>query len=275
VNSRTGRGPILRLLRLILARLNQMRAHQIARALGVARANRLIDAPVHLRRVAMIAFARLNRGLSTPLVIQLRHHLDERSHDRIARRRRHRPMEGDVVDQEALTIVHRREQRRHFFGESRHLLGGATFRGESRGADLEEATCLVHFLAREAVQRRQEAQGLGAERRRPFRNVGARSVAGPHDAQGRERPQAGANGRPAHPDVHREIALGRQPVARPKRAALDLGAHVRHDLIGARPGSLPTSSSIAGHQHTGMANYMWQWRLAAKRETRIGVDVCG
>ena len=54
-----------------------------------------------------------------------------------------------------------------------------------------------------------------------------------HDAHRRQRAQAGADRRPAHADLRREIALGRQAVARPQLATLDQGAHVRHHLLGA------------------------------------------
>ena len=82
-------------------------------------------------------------------------------------------------------------------------------------------------------ERGEKAQRVGVERGRPLGNVGARSVARSHDAHGGERPQAGANRRPADADLRRQIALGRQAIARLQRAALDEIADVRDDLPGA------------------------------------------
>ena len=53
------------------------------------------------------------------------------------------------------------------------------------------------------------------------------------DAHGRERSQAGADGRPADANLDREIALRGQAIAGLERAALDEIAHVGHDLVGA------------------------------------------
>ena len=61
------------------------------------------------------------------------------------------------------------------------------------------------------------------------------------------------------PICSREIALGRQAVARPQLAALDQGAHVRHHLLGAalaaRAEPLPSSSRGTAVVMIGKANY--------------------
>ena len=136
-------------------------------------------------------------------------------------------MEVDVVDEEQLRVVHRREQARDFLGERRELLGRGALGREAGRADFEDAPRLVHLLAREAVQRGQKAERLGAERRRAVGNVGARAVPRLHDAHRRQRAQAGAHRRPADADLRRQVALGRQAIAGPQRAALDQCADVR------------------------------------------------
>ena len=136
----------------------------------------------------------------------------------------------------------RREQARDLVGERGHLIGHRALGRQAGGADLEDAPRLVHLLAGEAVQRGQEAERLGAERRRTIRNVGARAMPRTHDAHRRQRAQAGAHGRTAHADVDRQIALGRQAVAPPQLAALDQRAHVGHDL------SRAVGQALFGHE---------------------------
>ena len=182
--------------------------------------------------VAQIAFARPHRGLAPALVVERRHHLDQRRDDRIARCCRDAAMEVDVVNEEDLRVLHRREQARDFFGQRRDLLRRRPLGREAGGADFEDAAGLVHLVAGEAVQRREEAQGVGIERRRTIRDVGARAVPRPDDAHRRQRAQPGADRRPADADLEREIALGGQPIAGLQRAALDQLADVRHDLAG-------------------------------------------
>ena len=88
------------LLRLVVGGLEQVLVHGLARRVGVARADRLVDPPVRLGGVAQVALDGALRGLAPPLVVQRRHHLDQRRDDRIARRRRDAAVEVDVVDQE-------------------------------------------------------------------------------------------------------------------------------------------------------------------------------
>jgi hypothetical protein len=79
----------------------------------------------------------------------------------------------------------------------------------------------------------------------------------PHNADRRQRTKPGADRRPADADVHGQIPLGRQPIARAQRTPLDLRPHVSDDLIGTRFGhpfdALPP---VPCRQHIGFANYM-------------------
>ena len=111
--------------------------------------------------------------------------------------------------------------------------GVAHLGGEAGGADFENPPRLVHLLVREVVERRQQAERLAAERRRAVGNVGAGAVPRLHAAHRGERVQTHAHRRTADADLRGEIALGRQPIARPQRLALDQAADVRHDLLGA------------------------------------------
>ena len=89
---------------------------------------------------------------------------------------RHRAVEPDVVDQERLRVVERREHARDFLGDGRDLLVGGTLGRERRHADFERAARLEHLVAREAVQRRQKTQRLAAERRGTVGDEGAGAV---------------------------------------------------------------------------------------------------
>ena len=166
------------------------------RRLGIAGPDGLVDPPVRFRRVAVVALAGARRGVAAPLVIQRRHHLDQRRHDRIARRRRDAAMEVDVVHQEHARILERGEQAGDLVGQRRELIGRRAFGRETGRADLEDAARLVHLLAREAVQRRLEAERFGAERRRAVGDVGARS----RDARSRRPSPAARAGRRARWD---------------------------------------------------------------------------
>ena len=105
--------------------LQQVFVHRAPRLLGVARADRLVDAPVRLGRVAQIAIGRAlapSRGAArsrapTPC--------------RRARRRSgccaavgDAAMEVDVVHEEQVRIVEVGEQAGDFLGERREVLGG-------------------------------------------------------------------------------------------------------------------------------------------------------
>ncbi len=58
------------------------------------------------------------------------------------------------------------------------------------------------------------------------------SVARLHDAHGGQRPQPRADARPADTKPYRQIALGRQAIARAELTPLNQPADVRHDLFG-------------------------------------------
>jgi hypothetical protein len=143
------------------------------------------------------------------------------------------PEAAAIVHEEAERILHGREQARDLLRQRRQLIGRRPLGRQARGADLENPARFVHLLAGEAVQRGEEAQRLAAERRRPVGDVRPRSVARLNDAHRGERAKPGPHRRPAHADTGGKIALGRQAVARPERAALDQRADVRHDLLGA------------------------------------------
>ena len=221
------------LLRLVVAGLEQMRVHRLPCGLGVARADRLVDSPVHLGGVAQVTQARARGGIAAPLVVERRDHLDQRRDDRVPRRGGDSAVEVDVVDEKHAGIVERREEARDFVGQRGHLIGHGALGRKACRADLENSARFVHLFAREAMERRQEAQGLRHERRGPVRDVRARAVARLHDPHRRQGAKSGADGGPADPDMRRQIALGGQTVAAAQLAPLDEAAHVRHHLLGA------------------------------------------
>ena len=226
------RGPRLGLLRLILARLDQMRAHQRAGVLGMSLADGVEDPLVHARRVFQVPEAGARDHAPPPLVIEHRHHLDQRRDDRIARRRGDRPVEVDVVHEKAVRIGQRREHPPHLHPDGLDLCRRGPLGGEARGADLEDAPRLVHLLARKPVQRGEKAQRFAAERRRTVRNIRARPAPRLDDANRRQGLEPGTDGRAAHADVHRQLTLGRQAIAGAQGTALDARANVAHDLVG-------------------------------------------
>src|SRR5262249_22802986 len=66
-----------------------------------------------------------------------------------------------------------------------------------------------------------------------FANVGPRTMARLHAAHRGQRMESHPHRGTADADLRREIALGRQPVARPELLALDEAAHVSDHLLGA------------------------------------------
>src|SRR5262249_27095812 len=131
---------------LIRARLHEMVVHRAARAVRVARANQLVDAPVRVGGVAQVAVGRLLERQLAPFVVERGHHLQGRRQDRIARGRRDAAMEVDVVKQEGLPIVHRREQPRDFVGERRELIRRRALRRHAGCADLQQPPRFVHVV---------------------------------------------------------------------------------------------------------------------------------
>ena len=100
------------------------------------------------------------------------------------------------------------------------------------GADLQHPPRLEHLLAGEAVERRHEAERPGREGRRPVGDERAGAVAGLHHAHRRQRLQPGPHRRTADADLHRQLALGRQAIARAQLALLDERPHVGDDVLG-------------------------------------------
>ena len=229
-----GRGPTgsRGLLRLVRAGLLEVVVHRAARRLRVARADGLVDAAVRLGRVVQVAVGGALGGLAPPFVVEGRHHLDQRGDDRVPGGGCDGAVKIDVVPQEPLRVFHRREQARHLLGHCRHLLRGRAVSREPGCADLEDAPRFVHVLAREAVQGGEETQRLAAQHRGPIRDVGPRSVPRSYDAHGSQRAESRANGRTAHADLHREIALGGETIPGTQFAANDQPAHVRDHLLG-------------------------------------------
>ena len=211
------------------------RCSSIARraAIDVARAHRLIDLAVRIGGVAQVAIDGAFGGRAPPLVVEQRHHLDERGDDRVARRRGDAAVKVDVVDQEHLPLAQRREQAGDLVGERRELIGRRALGRQTCGADLENAARLVHVVNGELVQRGEKAERVGAERRRSVRNVGARSAARSDDAEGGERAQPGAHRRAADAHLAGEVAFGRQAGAGAEAAAVDQLPDVRHHGGGA------------------------------------------
>ncbi len=229
-----------------------MGAHQRTGVLGVPLADGVGDPLVHARRVFQVPEAGARDHSPPPLVVERRHHFDERRDNGIARRGGDRPMEVDVVNEEAVRIGQRREHSPHLHRNGIDLRCRGPFGGKTRGADLEETPRFVHFLAREPVQRREKAQRLAAERRRPVGNIRARAAPRLDDADRRQGLEAGTDGRPAHADVHGQLALGWQPIAGTKRTALDARANVAHDLVGAAFAAASAAVSVAlGRNHEG------------------------
>jgi len=144
-------------------------------------------------------------------------------------------MEGDVVDEEGERLVERGEHPRHLLGDGREVLAGGPLGGQAHGTDLQHAARLEHLFLGEAVQRRHEAERAGRQRRRPVGDEGAGAVPRLHHAHRRQRLQPGPHRGTAHADLDGQLALRRQPVARPQLAPLDEGPDVRDDVLGRDP----------------------------------------
>jgi hypothetical protein len=140
----------------------------------------------------------------------------------------------NVVREEGLRVVDRRKHPGDLVRHRRDVILTRTFSRKAGGADLEDPAHFVHLVAREAVERGKKAEGLAAKNRRAVGDEGPGSAARSHNPQRGELAQAGPNRRPADPKARRQLALGRQPIARVQRPALDEAAHVRNDLV-ARP----------------------------------------
>ncbi len=107
-----------------------------------------------------------------------------------------------------LRVVEAGEHPGDLIGHRRDVIAAGTFGRQAGGADLEDAAHLVHLVAREAVERRQEAQRLAAQARWAIGDEGARTAARSNHAQRGQRAQPGAHRRPAHAEVRGQLALG-------------------------------------------------------------------
>ena len=116
-----------------------------------------------------------------------------------------------------------------FFGDGGDLLVAGALGGKARDADFERAARFEHLVAREPVERREEAERLAAERRRPVGDERAGAVTRLQDANRRQRSQAGPHARTADPELHGQLTFRRQPIAGPQLAALDQAPHVLDD----------------------------------------------
>ena len=181
---------------------------------------------------------------------------DDRRHDRVAGPRGHRAVEAQVVAEEGLGLLERREQPRDLVRHRGPLLAGRA-RGRQGGrADLEQPPRLVHLVEREAVQRRQELERRPPEPgRAPYDERPGASARG-DDAHRLQGSQAGAQRGAADAQLERKLSLGRQAVPGAEPAGLDLAPHVL-DHLGAdgrvarcRIGT--TCPSVA--RHAGMRN---------------------
>ena len=218
--------------RLGFLRAQQVVVHERFRATAVSRANRLVDPPVQLRRLPPIVRSIGSRP--TPLVKEGRHHVDDRRENRVAGRRRDGAMKADVVNEKGLWIVNGREAFRDLLGDRRQVFGTGTIGGETGHSDLEHPARFEHFLGTESVQRSEEPERLGSERRRTIRDEGARTVAGLEHAHRCKRPQPRTQTRAAHAELLREPALGGKALPRPEPAPFDQSAQVRQHLLGSQ-----------------------------------------
>ena len=162
----------------------------------------------------------------------------------------------EVVTQEGLRVVERREHPRELVRHGRELLAGRPLGGEPGRADLEHAPRLVHLVEREAVKGGEELERRLAELRRTLDDEGARAAARGDDAHRLQRPQAGAQRRPADAHPLRQLALGREAVAGAQAAGLDLAPDVLDDLgsggglaVASRSG--PTFQRLTCHDAQG------------------------
>ena len=192
-----------------------MPVHRLASGDAVALANGHVDPPVHLGRFAEVA--RPPDRPTPALVEHLRQHLDQRRQDRVAACGGDRLVKADVVAQEVLRVVEGREHARHLLGDRGDLFTRRSRRTQGRDADLDHPPRLEHLVAREAVQRREEAERLGFECWRTIGDERPGAVTGLDDAHRRQRAQADAHGRAADAGLQRR---GRARVAGDRRGGV-------------------------------------------------------
>jgi len=201
--------------------------HLGARAFGIAVADGLVDAAMHLRR--LLEVVRALDGHAALFVNERRDHLDEGEENGIAARRSDGAMEADVVDEERLRITQRGKHPGHLLGHRGEAIGEPVLGGEADGADFEDAAGFEDLVAGEAVQRGEEAQRPRAEAGRTAGDEGAGALAGFGDAHRREGVQSSPDGRSAHAELLRELALGGETIARTETPLFDEDGDVSDD----------------------------------------------
>jgi hypothetical protein len=229
--------------------------HLDPRRVRVVRADRAIHAPVHLGGLAQVARP-LDR-LPAQLVELRRDHLHERRQHAVAAAGRDRPVEAHVVHQEGLGVLERGEHLGHLLGHRREVLRRGVRGGEAGDAHLQHQARLEHLVRSEAVQRGEQAERLDPEVGRALGDERARPAARHDDAHRLERLQPRAHARPADAQLGGEVALARQPVARPHRAPLDQLPDVLDDAV-ARAGGVERRLAPRAHAISNPG-----WRAAA------------
>ena len=155
--------------------------------------------------------------------------------------------------QEGLRVLEGGEHPRDLLRHGGQVVAGGALGGEARRRHLQHAPRVEHVVAREPVQRGHQAEGTGGELRRARGDEAARAVAGLDDAHRGQGAQAGADRRPAHLDLARELALGRQPVPGLELPGLDQLLDVHDDalrgqrVVGRRGDAVSYVGSVIGH----------------------------
>ncbi len=195
-----------------------------------------------------LSVAARNR-LPSELVEHLRDHLDQRPENRVGRRGRNRLVESNVVLEERLGRVERREHLRRLVADRHQPLGRHALSGQARDRDLEHETRLEHLGTREPVQRGKETERLTGQHRRPGCNERARTLSDLNDPHRGQALQAGPHARPAHPELARQVAFRWQPVAGLHRPLVDQGPDAGDDNFssGHLPRRCPVHRGITTH----------------------------
>ena len=215
------------LLHLLPARALEVLGHLAPGALRAAGPDRLVDPPVGLGRLAQAEALHVE---PPGLPDDLREGADDRRHDRVAGAGGHRAVEAQVVAEEGLGLLERREHPGDLVGHRGELLPGGALGGERGRADLEHPPRLVHLVEREAVEGGQELERRLAEPRRSLDDERTGAAAGGDDAHRLERPQARAERGAADAHLLGELPLGGEPVAGAEAPGLDLPPDVLDDL---------------------------------------------
>ena len=148
---------------------------------------------------------------------------------------RHRAVEAEVVAQEDLRLVERREHPGDLVRHPGQVLARGPLGGEAGGPDLEHPARLVHLVEREAVESGQELERRPPELRRPLHDERAGPATRRDDAHRLQGAEPGPQGRTAQAHREGELPLGGQAVAGAEAAGFDLPPNVLDDE-GARRG---------------------------------------